>query len=459
MKRVRLDTPALRARACSRRAPAPPRRCSRATCCCCPSAGGPRSRASSCPRTSSSRSRRRRRSSRAAGSSWPTRSTRSALEVAGRRALDVGASTGGFTDCLLQRGAAHVVALDVAYGELDWRLRGDPRVTVIERRNARVAARRRASVRARPDRDRRLVHLARQGAAGGARVRRAAVRLPGAGQAPVRGRPRGRRQGRRRARRGAAARGAAATSGGRRAGSAPRCSATRAPGCRGRRATSRRSCGWPSAGASGRRGPRAGGSARWSREADPHRDGVHAPAPGGDRAGDREPARARAARLAPSCGSIPRRRASTRLEPADGLELDAPLQRDVDICFALGGDGTILSALRDLRGHRRARVRGQLRRDRLPGDGRSRARPTSGFARAFARRLRGAGAAGDRALRRPRAAGWRSTTSRSTASRASGSPTSRTRSGATRSAASAATGSWSRRPPARRATTSPTAAR
>jgi 23S rRNA (cytidine1920-2'-O)/16S rRNA (cytidine1409-2'-O)-methyltransferase len=59
------------------------------------------------------------------------------VEVRSRRALDVGASTGGFTDCLLQRGAAHVVALDVAYGELDWRLRSDPRVTVIERRNAR----------------------------------------------------------------------------------------------------------------------------------------------------------------------------------------------------------------------------------------------------------------------------------------------------------------------------------
>jgi 23S rRNA (cytidine1920-2'-O)/16S rRNA (cytidine1409-2'-O)-methyltransferase len=59
------------------------------------------------------------------------------LDVAGRQALDVGASTGGFTDCLLQRGAAHVVAVDVAYGELDWRLRTDPRVTVVERRNAR----------------------------------------------------------------------------------------------------------------------------------------------------------------------------------------------------------------------------------------------------------------------------------------------------------------------------------
>jgi 23S rRNA (cytidine1920-2'-O)/16S rRNA (cytidine1409-2'-O)-methyltransferase len=59
------------------------------------------------------------------------------IAAAGRECLDVGASTGGFTDCLLQRGAAHVVALDVAYGELHWRLRGDPRVTVVERSNAR----------------------------------------------------------------------------------------------------------------------------------------------------------------------------------------------------------------------------------------------------------------------------------------------------------------------------------
>jgi 23S rRNA (cytidine1920-2'-O)/16S rRNA (cytidine1409-2'-O)-methyltransferase len=60
------------------------------------------------------------------------------VDVAGRNALDVGASTGGFTDCLLQRGAAHVVALDVAYGELDWSLREDVRVTVMERLNARA---------------------------------------------------------------------------------------------------------------------------------------------------------------------------------------------------------------------------------------------------------------------------------------------------------------------------------
>jgi len=60
------------------------------------------------------------------------------LDPAGARALDVGASTGGFTDCLLQRGAESVIAVDVAYGELHWKLRNDPRVTVIERRNART---------------------------------------------------------------------------------------------------------------------------------------------------------------------------------------------------------------------------------------------------------------------------------------------------------------------------------
>jgi 23S rRNA (cytidine1920-2'-O)/16S rRNA (cytidine1409-2'-O)-methyltransferase len=61
-----------------------------------------------------------------------------ALDVVGARALDVGASTGGFTDCLLQRGAAHVTALDVGYGQLAVALRDDPRVTVVERTNFRL---------------------------------------------------------------------------------------------------------------------------------------------------------------------------------------------------------------------------------------------------------------------------------------------------------------------------------
>jgi 23S rRNA (cytidine1920-2'-O)/16S rRNA (cytidine1409-2'-O)-methyltransferase len=62
---------------------------------------------------------------------------RFAVPVAGRRALDAGASSGGFTDCLLQRGADEVVAVDVGYGQLHERLRADPRVDVRERTNVR----------------------------------------------------------------------------------------------------------------------------------------------------------------------------------------------------------------------------------------------------------------------------------------------------------------------------------
>lgn len=61
----------------------------------------------------------------------------SGIDVQGRCCIDLGASTGGFTDCLLQAGAAAVVAVDVGYGQLDWRLRQDPRVRVMERTNAR----------------------------------------------------------------------------------------------------------------------------------------------------------------------------------------------------------------------------------------------------------------------------------------------------------------------------------
>lgn len=60
------------------------------------------------------------------------------LRVAGRRCLDAGASTGGFTDVLLRAGAAHVVAADVGYGQLAWSLRTDPRVTVLDRINVRA---------------------------------------------------------------------------------------------------------------------------------------------------------------------------------------------------------------------------------------------------------------------------------------------------------------------------------
>ena len=59
------------------------------------------------------------------------------VDPGGRQALDAGASTGGFTDVLLQRGASHVTAVDVGYGQLAWSLRNDPRVTVLERFNVR----------------------------------------------------------------------------------------------------------------------------------------------------------------------------------------------------------------------------------------------------------------------------------------------------------------------------------
>ena len=63
------------------------------------------------------------------------------IDIHGKVALDIGASTGGFTDCLLQRGAAKVYAVDVGHGQLDWKLRIDPRVIVLEKLNARFLSR------------------------------------------------------------------------------------------------------------------------------------------------------------------------------------------------------------------------------------------------------------------------------------------------------------------------------
>jgi len=59
------------------------------------------------------------------------------IDVAGKTCLDIGASTGGFTDCLLQRGAARVIAVDTGYGQIDLKLRNDPRVRLLEKTNAR----------------------------------------------------------------------------------------------------------------------------------------------------------------------------------------------------------------------------------------------------------------------------------------------------------------------------------
>ena len=100
--------------------------------------GRPRSRPSWSGRTPRCTSRRLTASSAGAARSWSTRWRRSASRCDGLVCLDAGASTGGFTDVLLRRGAARVYAVDVGHGQLDWRLRSDPRVVVMERTNVRT---------------------------------------------------------------------------------------------------------------------------------------------------------------------------------------------------------------------------------------------------------------------------------------------------------------------------------
>ena len=109
------------------------------------------------------------------------------IDVTGRRCLDAGASTGGFTEVLLDRGAAEVVAVDVGYGQLAWSLRSDDRVRVIERTNVRKLPRDHRRCRRRRGR-RPVVHLAGHGAAGTDRVRVRGRRYRSHGEATVRGR-------------------------------------------------------------------------------------------------------------------------------------------------------------------------------------------------------------------------------------------------------------------------------
>ncbi len=162
--------PADRARFGRARAPARRPRCAPEGCGSAAAVGERRSPASSCPTTRSSRSRRLRRYVSRGGLKLERALDVLGVDVEGRSCLDVGASTGGFTDCLLQRGAARVIALDVGYGQLDWRLRNDPRVQVMERKNARELSPADLPYEPELGDDRRLVHLAGQGAARGGRL-------------------------------------------------------------------------------------------------------------------------------------------------------------------------------------------------------------------------------------------------------------------------------------------------
>ena len=110
------------------------------------------------------------------------------IDVTGRRALDAGASTGGFTDVLLRRGAREVVAADVGRGLLVWRLQTDDRVLVLDKTNVRALTPEQTRRAGRPRRRRPLVHLVAPGAARAARVRDRRCRPAADGQAAVRGR-------------------------------------------------------------------------------------------------------------------------------------------------------------------------------------------------------------------------------------------------------------------------------
>ena len=400
------------------------------------------------------------------------RARRARIDVAGLDCLDVGASTGGFTDCLLQRGAARVIALDVAHGQLDWGLRNDERVSVIERLNAREL--RSSDLPFAPALATIDVSFisAGQGAAGGRR--RAWSRgasHPGDGQAAVRARARAGRAGgvvrdRRRPPRGDPRASPRPPS---ELGLAVRGFASSGlPGPKGNRETflwlgdgeSSPDLGDRRSRASLIRRPASGGPpmspGRSTARHDPQRRRPHPHAARADRG---RAARAVAAARRAGCvlgADRPSSRSTARA--AEGIERARRARRAPDLCLVLGGDGTILHALRALGRHRSPRLRDQLRHRRLPRRGRARGlrrRASSAPSRGefevivAARRSQigeGAGVGAQRRLPDPPAA-------------RTASPSWPTGSAARRSATSAATASSPRPRPARPATTSPTRGR
>ena len=354
------------------------------------------------------------------------------VDVAGRRALDVGASTGGFTDVLLQRGAAHVVALDVAYGELHWKLRNDDRVTVIERTNARALAPERPAVRARPVvADVSFISLTK--------VLPAVLACAAEGfdclamvkpQFEV---------GREHVGKGAS--------------------------CATRRCGARRSTAWPTARARARlRGPRRGRVRPAGAEGQRARPScgsravtvfTHRRVEQTERTASASSSTPRRARPACGCASTPRRPRSTASRPSDVVVTDAEVADDVELCVVLGGDGTILKSLRRYAGTGVPTYARELRRGRLPRDDRP-DEVAEGFERALAGEFEVlrlpaiAVSADDREL-------YAINDVSVHRKAASASPSSPTASAARPSPACAATAWSSPRRPARRATTSPTA--
>ena len=228
----------------------------------------------------------------------------------------------------------------------DWSLRTDERVTVLERTQRALAGARRAALRARPRRGRRLLHLADQGAARGARVLRRALRRAGDGQAAVRGRPRARGQGRRRAR-GGGPRGRRSS----RWRERPRAGAavlgfasSGLPGPKGNRETFV----WlAEAGRARRAGrPRGAGPRRSSRDVRARTATVSPTPPGADRRGA---ARAHRGRRARGRRAALRRRGDAQARPRRRARGSCSTRRSAttsSCASSLGGDGTILRALR-----------------------------------------------------------------------------------------------------------------